>query len=287
MVLKDMQLPVGTKLDLLSTGQSLVWKQTGANVEVQLPEYNPSSMKAPWAWVVRIKQYGACTPKPQVNAVYKDPLRPEVTIQAVSGATIYYTTDGSAVTTKSAVYKAPFILGNTGPVKAMAVKAGLLPSGEAKGDFRVDNLMKAQIVGTTSPGLQYSYYEGENLDIRSVETGAALKKGTTSVINESLKQRKEKYGLLFTGYIRLDKQVMYEFFTTSDDGSQLFIDDELIVNNDGNHGMEEKSGKALLAMGYHKIKIIYFDSGGGNGLRVQFRTEGGEKKELASEMLWH
>jgi len=287
LVLKEIKLPAGTKLDLLSTGQSLAWKQIGNNVEVQLPEYNPSTMKAPWAWVVRIKQYGAFTPKPQVNAVYKDPLRPEVTIQAVPGATIYYTTDGSAVTTKSTLYKAPFILGNTGPVKAMAVKAGMLPSGEAKGDFRVYNLMKAQIVGTTSPGLQYSYYEGENLDIRSVETGAALKKGTTSVINESIKQRKEKYGLLFTGYIRLDKQVMYEFFTTSDDGSQLFIDDELIVNNDGNHGMEEKSGKALLAMGYHKIKIIYFDSGGGNGLRVQFRTEGGEKKELASEMLWH
>lgn len=287
MVLKDMQLPVGTKLDLLSTGQSLVWKQTGAHVEVQLPEYNPSSMKAPWAWVIRIKQYGAFTPKPQVNAVYKDPLRPEVTIQAVPGAKVYYTTDGSAVTTKSALYKAPFILGNTGPVKAMAVKAGVLPSGETKGDFRVYNLMKAQIVGTTSPGLQYSYYEGENLDIRSVETGAALKKGSTSVINESLKQRKEKYGLLFTGYIRLDKQAMYEFFTTSDDGSQLFIDDELIVNNEGNHGMEEKSGKALLAMGYHRIKIIYFDSGGGNGLRVHYRTESGEKKELAGESLWH
>lgn len=286
-ILKDLSLPTGTKLDLLSTGQSLVWKQTGANVEVQLPEYNPSTMKAPWAWAIRIKQYGAFTPKPQVNAVYKDPLRPEVTIQAVPGAKIYYTTDGSAVTTKSAVYKAPFVLGNTGPVKALAVKAGMLPSGEAKGDFRVYNLMKAQIAGTVSAGLQYSYYEGENLDIRSVETGTALKKGITSVINESLKQRKEKYGLLFTGYIRLDKQAMYEFFTTSDDGSQLFIDDELIVNNDGNHGMEEKSGKALLAMGYHRIKIIYFDSGGGNGLRVHVREGGGEKKELAGERLWH
>jgi len=287
MVLKDIQLPVGTKLDLLSTGQSLVWRQTGANVEVQLPEYNPSSMKAPWAWVVRIKQYGAFTAKPIINAVYKDPMRPEVTIQALPGAKVYYTTDGSAVTTKSGVYKAPFILGNTGPVKAMAVKAGLLPSGETKGDFRVYNLMKAQVVGTTSSGLQYSYYEGENLDIRSVETGAALKKGTTSVINESLKLRKEKYGLLFTGYIRLDKQQMMEFFTSSDDGSQLFIDDELIVNNDGNHGMEEKSGKALLAMGYHKIKIIYFDSGGGNGLKVHIREEGGEKKEMSGGMLFH
>lgn len=286
-MLKDMQLPMGTQPDLLSTGQSLTWKQVGANVEVQLPEYNPSSMKAPWAWVIRIKNYGAFAAKPQINAIYKDPLRPEVTIKAEPGAKIYYTIDGSTVTTKSSLYKAPFILGSTGPVKAMAVRAGMLPSGEAKSDFRVYNLMKAQPVSITSPGLLYSYYEGENLDIRSVETGAALKKGTTSVINESLKQRKEKYGLLFTGYIRIGKQAMYEFFTSSDDGSQLYIDDELIVNNDGNHSMQERSGKALLAPGYHKIKLIYFDSGGGNGLKVQYRMEGGEKKDWEGEMMWH
>jgi len=286
-MLKDMKLPMGTQPDLLSTGQSLTWKQVGANVEVQLPEYNPSSMKAPWAWVIRIKNYGAFAAKPQINAIYKDPLRPEVTIKAEPGAKIYYTIDGSTVTTKSSLYKAPFILGSTGPVKAMAVRAGMLPSGEAKSDFRVYNLMKAQPVSNTSPGLLYSYYEGENLDIRSVETGTALKKGTTSVINESLKQRKEKYGLLFTGYIRIGKQAMYEFFTSSDDGSQLYIDDELIVNNDGNHSMQERSGKALLAPGYHKIKLIYFDSGGGNGLKVQYRMEGGEKKEWEGEMMWH
>ena len=56
-VLKEIQLPTGTKLDLLSTGQSVTWKQVGNNVEVQLPGYNPSSMKAPWAWAIRIKQY--------------------------------------------------------------------------------------------------------------------------------------------------------------------------------------------------------------------------------------
>lgn len=286
-ILQDIQLPAGTKLELLSTGQSLNWKQSGKNVEVRLPEYNPSVMKAPWAWAIRIRNYGAFTAKPLIQAAYKDPMKPEVRMEAAAGATIYYTTDGSAVTTKSAMYKAPFVLSSTGPVKAMAVKAGMLPSAEARGDFRVYYLMKAQTTGTLSPGLVYTYSESENFDIRSVETGTALKKGITSVINESLKQRKEKYGLLFTGYVKIDKQQMMEFFTTSDDGSQLFIDDELIVNNDGNHGMEEKSGKALLAPGHHKIKIIYFDSGGGNGLKVHFRAEGGEKKELAPEMLWH
>eukprot|EP01044_Picomonas_judraskeda_P021259 COSAG03_NODE_4958_length_1379_cov_1.595312_1_plen_95_part_10 len=34
----------------------------------------------------------------------------------------------------------------------------------------------------------------------------------------------------------------YTFSTTSDDGSMLYIDRELIVENDGNHGMTERNG---------------------------------------------
>ncbi len=80
---------------------------------------------------------------------------------------------------------------------------------------------------------------------------------------------------------------MVEFFTSSDDGSLLYIDDELIVDNNGSHGMEERSGKALLAMGWHSIRVVYYDGGGGNGLKVSYKVEGGEKKEMPAEMLWH
>ena len=67
----------------------------------------------------------------------------------------------------------------------------------------------------------------------------------------------------------------------------LYIDDEEIVNNDGDHGNVEKSGKAALKKGFHKIKVVYFDSGGGNSLRVSMQKEGGTKMEISKELLFH
>jgi hypothetical protein len=106
-------------------------------------------------------------------------------------------------------------------------------------------------------------------------------------ITNQLKKRAEKYALSFTGYIRIDKNTQVTFFTESDDGSKLFIDDEEVVNNDGDHGAQEKSGKAILKKGFHKIKILYFDSGGGNSLKVSMQAEGGSKIEIPTAVLFH
>jgi hypothetical protein len=89
------------------------------------------------------------------------------------------------------------------------------------------------------------------------------------------------------GYIKIDKDGIYTFFTDSDDGSMLYIDDEEIVNNDGDHGNVEKSGKAALKKGYHKIKVLYFDSGGGNSLKVSLQPEGGKKEVIPAALLFH
>ncbi len=287
MVLKDIQLPVGTKLDLLSTGQSLLWKQTGANVEVQLPEYNPSSMKAPWAWVIRIKGYGAYSAKPQASVTYPDAQYPLISLSGPAGSAIYYTIDGSTPTIKSALYKKAFSIPRSGTVRSIAVVPGQLPSGVTENRVPVYLLMKAPVIGKTEPGLAFKYVEAENLSTDKVISSSPVKTGVSPTFTVSVKERAEKYGLLFTGYVKVSQQAMYEFFTSSDDGSLLYIDDELIVDNNGSHGMQEKSGKALLAMGWHKIKVVYYDGGGGNGLKVSYQPEGGEKREMPGELLFH
>ena len=67
----------------------------------------------------------------------------------------------------------------------------------------------------------------------------------------------------------------------------LYIDDEEIVNNDGDHGNVEKKGKAALKRGFHKIKVLYFDSGGGNSLKVSMQPEGGKKEVIPAALLFH
>lgn len=83
------------------------------------------------------------------------------------------------------------------------------------------------------------------------------------------------------------KDGICNFITESDDGSKLYIDEMEVVNNDGDYGMIEKSGKAALKKGFHIIKVQYFDSGGSNTLKVSIQPEAGMKKELSTASLFH
>src|SRR5581483_6819876 len=47
----------------------------------------------------------------------------------------------------------------------------------------------------------------------------------------------------WTGRIKIPRDGKYTFFTESDDGSRLWIDGKVVVDNGGLHAMEEKSGE--------------------------------------------
>jgi alpha-L-fucosidase len=53
---QDLQLPAGTKIELLETHQSLSWKQEGKAVRIGLPAFDPNKMKSEYAYVIKIHQ---------------------------------------------------------------------------------------------------------------------------------------------------------------------------------------------------------------------------------------
>lgn len=55
LVIKNTMYKKGTAIQLLSTKETLRWTQSGKNVIVQLPGYNPNKIKAPYAYAIKIK----------------------------------------------------------------------------------------------------------------------------------------------------------------------------------------------------------------------------------------
>ena len=84
--------------------------------------------------------------------------------------------------------------------------------------------------------------------------------------------RSDDVGAVFTGYVQVAGPGFYTLSTESDDGSRLYIGDQLVVDNDGLHPMVEKTGTLGLMAGRHAITVEFFESGGGAGLVV--RIEG-------------
>ena len=65
----------------------------------------------------------------------------------------------------------------------------------------------------------------------------------------------------------------YTFSLNSDDGSMLYINDRVIVDNGGSHYVQKKSGTIGLTAGYHKISLEYFESGDGKSV-LEFDSAG-------------
>jgi len=74
----------------------------------------------------------------------------------------------------------------------------------------------------------------------------------------------------WTGDIDIAVGGDYTFFMQSDDGSRLYIDGQMVVQNDGSHGMLEKSGTVTLAAGRHPLLIDFFQAGGHVGIIMSY-----------------
>ncbi|WP_157368608.1 PA14 domain-containing protein [Zavarzinella formosa] len=134
--------------------------------------------------------------------------------------------------------------------------------------------------GTTA----YSYFEG---DWNNIPDFAKLKPkatGTGVAFDISPAKRAGNFGLRFVGYINIEAAGEYTLTTTSDDGSNLYVDDKLIVNNDGVHPPQSKSGSKELIKGIHKITVDFFQGGGGAELDVEIEGRNLGRQPLAPLM---
>lgn len=71
-------------------------------------------------------------------------------------------------------------------------------------------------------------------------------------------KRFEWFAIDYTGRFWIQKPGEYEFALLSDDGSKLYIDDQVVIDNDGQHTPSELTGAIDLAPGIHRIRVSYF-----------------------------
>jgi hypothetical protein len=91
----------------------------------------------------------------------------------------------------------------------------------------------------------------------------------------------------WTGKIRIPKDGNYSFTLESDDGSRLFIDGKQIIDHNGLHAMEEKSGEAQLKAGDHTLKVEFFENDVDAGCKLSWQPPAGSKEIVPASALFH
>ena len=89
------------------------------------------------------------------------------------------------------------------------------------------------------------------------------------------------------GTVRCPHDGQYTFYTNSDDGSQLFIDGNLVVDNGGSHAMREKQGRVHLSAGDHDLRLDFIQGEGEAGCILSWAYEGQAKQVLPADVLFH
>lgn len=78
-----------------------------------------------------------------------------------------------------------------------------------------------------------------------------------------------------TGNLDVAAAGSHTFRLTSDDGSRLYVDDELVIDHDGLHGSDlPKDGTVSLTAGVHSLRIEHFEAGGGQQITLAWKPPG-------------
>lgn len=200
---------------------------------------------------------------------------------ATAGATVHYTLDGSEPTQQSPIFNAPLVLKNTTQINAKAFKDGFQPSSTLSIQATKAVLNRGKIILDHQPknGTTYKYYEGHFQKVADMQQKHFVEKGIVSEPSLDKARQEDHYGFEFSGLIDVPEDGVYTFQTRSDDGSVLYIDQTLVVDNDGSHAAIPATGSIALKKGWHSYRLLYIEDYEGQHLSWAWKLPSGEKLE--------
>jgi len=137
------------------------------------------------------------------------------------------------------------------------------------------NIIPTEFLFTELDGKRINGLKGEYFNSMDFEGNPALTR-VDKVIDfdwgdksPAIEIKNDKFSVRWTGVLVPGKTGRYELSTMSDDGSRLYIDGKLLVDNWGDHAALLKSSVMELTAGKeYSVKIEYYENGGGANMKL-------------------
>ena len=214
----------------------------------------------------------------------------ELNLQSIlPNAEIRYTLDGTLPNARSALYSKPvrieIPMDASLKVMAIAISEKGRQSAPAVGTYtRQDPLPAMQIDDAKNTvGLTAQYFKQNFRTVSQLADAKPVTSYKLTIPQIPAEVTEAVFGLKIDGIFVAKEAGIYEFELTSDDGSMLKIGNREVINHDGLHGPSAKNGQIALQEGNHQFQILYFDAGGGYGLKLRVKEPSGNWRELAAD----
>lgn len=230
-------------------------------------------------------------PKPVVEnkrSLAEGKLSVEIINTGVTGA-IYYTLDGSEPNLDNGIKGEHFSIDQKTQVNARIIwqeNGVVYMSDVVTREVDVPEL-KTAMQGEYSNGINCDYYEGQWRKLPDFNSLQPQKSRVVKSFDLNMAMKAEGFGLYYSGYLYVPLDGIYTLYTTSDDGSAIYLHGQQLVDNDGAHAAREKANDIALEKGYHPLEVTYYQGGGGKVFSVSIEGPDMEKQSIPEDLIFH
>lgn len=205
---------------------------------------------------------------------------------------VRYTIDGSTPTAESPKMDSIISITEGGRLRVMGYSKRGTSSKEVDAHYKSGKVLTSlkKQKRMEPGGLGYSYYEGkwdslpDFSKLKPLSSGVASEEFTLKNLPKSM-----NFACLFEGNLEIEEDGYYIFVLSSDDGAKLYLDDKLLIDLDGLHGMGNGNTYIVpLEKGFYPIRVAYFQGEGGAGLNLLYLTPNTMRpKPIPLELQYH
>ncbi|MFN8439519.1 MAG: PA14 domain-containing protein [Caldilineaceae bacterium] len=141
---------------------------------------------------------------------------------------------------------------------------------------------------TAAGSLNYEFYNSSpsGLTVKNISTAGADQSGIVSHFDANSLQSQITpfdaftYSIRYSGILNVPYEDNFTFTLESEGGSALWLDDSLIVDNDGWHSNQARTGTIHLLPGYHTVRLLYFKYLSGSGFTLSVSSSSLPKQPI-------
>jgi hypothetical protein len=209
---------------------------------------------------------------------------------AESGATIYYSLDGSEPTINSLRYTGPFVVTNTTEIQAVAIKPGAVNSGRATAAL----VNTAAIGGGSGLIGQYWTNTGDVVFNESFANSAATLICTGKTLNfdwrtnaPNIPLGQTRFMARWSGSLQPQYDDKYELAVITGGGVRLWINGDKIIDDWAVHLMAVTNSGSITfkAQQFYNVQLDYVTTNGGT-LQLLWQRSVGERALIPSTQLY-